>query len=293
MDKQRPLPAGWRWVSLREVTRIASGSTPRTGAEEYWGGDIVWITPSDLGKLNSKEISTSDRRITKIGYESCGTEMVPPGSVVMSSRAPIGHLGIACVPLCTNQGCKSFVPGPSVDSVFLYYCLKQSVPLLEAMGSGATFSEVSKTAVEAFEIPLPPLEEQRRIAAILNEQMAAVKRARAAAEAQFEAAKALPAAYLRAVFSSPEAQKWPIKTLGEVTRVASGSTPRSGTEGYWDGDIVWITPTDLGKLSSKEILTSDRRITKAGYESCGTELVPPGSVVMSSRAPIGHLMMFA
>jgi type I restriction enzyme S subunit len=161
------------------------------------------------------------------------------------------------------------------------------------MGSGATFSEVSKTAVEAFEIPLPPLEEQRRIAAILNEQMAAVKRARAAAEAQFEAAKALPAAYLRAVFSSPEAQKWPIKTLGEVTRVASGSTPRSGTEGYWDGDIVWITPTDLGKLSSKEILTSDRRITKAGYESCGTELVPPGSVVMSSRAPIGHLMMFA
>jgi type I restriction enzyme S subunit len=84
------------------------------------------------------------------------------------------------------------------------------------MGSGATFAEISKSTVEVFEIPLPPLQEQKRIAAMLNEQMAAVERARAGAEAQLEAAKALPAAYLRAVFSSPEAQQWPTRMLGEV-----------------------------------------------------------------------------
>src|SRR5207249_4663747 len=134
------------------VCRIASGSTPKSGVEEFWDGDIVWITPADLGKLNGKHIVRSDRRISKAGYNSCGTELIPPGSIVLSSRAPIGHLGIARVSLCTNQGCKSFIPGPEVDSEFLYFALKQSVPLLRVMGSGATFAEVSKSQVEGFEI---------------------------------------------------------------------------------------------------------------------------------------------
>ena len=94
----------------------------------------------------------------------------------MSSCAPIGHVGIAGVPLCTNQGCKSFVPGPDVDSAFLYWSLKWVVPDLQALGSGATFTEVSKSHLQRFEILLPPLAEQKRIAATLNEQMAVVER---------------------------------------------------------------------------------------------------------------------
>ena len=139
-----------------------------------------------------------------------------PARLVISSRAPKGHLGIASVPLCTNQGCKSFVPSPQVDSLFLYYALRQAVPALKVLGSGATFAEVSKTQLEKFAIPLPPLAEQQRIAAILNEQMAAVDRARVAAEAQLAAAKELPAAYLRAVFGSPEAQTWSEVLFSEV-----------------------------------------------------------------------------
>lgn len=128
------------------------------------------------------------------------------------------------LPLCTNQGCKSFVPGTDVDSQFIYFALKNAVPLLKTMGSGSTFAEVSKSQVESFQILLPALNEQKRIAAILNEQMAAVERARIAAKAQLEAAKALPAAYLRAVFNSTEAKQWPIKPLGEVGEIVSGVT---------------------------------------------------------------------
>ncbi len=210
-------PTGWRWARLGDVCRVVGGSTPSSGIEDFWGGDIVWITPTDLGRLRGQLITNSARQITKSGYECCGTELVPVGSVVLSSRAPIGHLGIAGVPLCTNQGCKTFIPGDGVESLFLYFSLKEAVPTLQALGSGATFKEISKSDLERYEIALPPLAEQKRIAAILNEQMAAVERARAAAEARLEAAKALPAAYLRAVFSSPESHTWDHATVGAIS----------------------------------------------------------------------------
>jgi type I restriction enzyme S subunit len=210
------LPDGWRWARLGDVCDVVSGSTPRTGVSQNWDGNIVWITPSDLGKLENAYIVDSERLITQQGLESAGLEIIPPGSVVMSSRAPIGHLGIAKVSLCTNQGCKSFVPGSRIDTAYLFFALKKAIPVLKYLGSGSTFTEISKSALQVFTIPLPPLPEQQRIAAILSEQMAAVEEARAAAVAQLEAAQALPAAFLRQVFESEEAQGWERKRLGEV-----------------------------------------------------------------------------
>ena len=138
-EKSFPLPAGWLSKKLGEICRVVGGSTPNTGDQAFWDGGIVWITPTDLGKLESPWIESSQRRITEMGYRSCGTEMLPKGTVVLSSRAPIGHLGIAAVTLCTNQGCKSFVPGENVDSYYLYWCLRYFVPDLQRLGSGATF----------------------------------------------------------------------------------------------------------------------------------------------------------
>lgn len=146
-------------------------------------------------------IKSSSRKITALGYESCSTEMLPTGTVFMSSRAPIGHLAIAGVPLSTNQGCKSFIPGPSVFSQFLYWMLKWDLPALRQLGSGATFAEVSKSQLEQVRVVLPPLPEQKRIAARLNEQIAAAARLRVSLEAQLAEIEALPAALLRKAFS--------------------------------------------------------------------------------------------
>ena len=220
VKETRPsLPEGWRRVRLGDICRVVSGSTPSTNVPGYWDGDIVWITPTDLGRLTSRRIDASSRRITVQGYQNCGTELVPVGSVILSSRAPIGHLGIAAVSLCTNQGCKSFVAGAEVDSDFLYFALKQGVKALKALGSGATFAEVSKSQLENFQITMPPLPEQRRIAADLHDQMAAVERARVAAEAQLGAAEKLPAAYLREVFGSMQHKGLPKRRLGEILQL--------------------------------------------------------------------------
>lgn len=221
-EENRRLPAGWHWARLGQVCEVVGGSTPDTGNLDYWDGDIAWVTPTDLGKLSDIRITTTARRITPAGLRSCGTEMLPIGTVVMSSRAPIGHLAIADVSLCTNQGCKSFVPTSGIDSDFLYWSLKQAVPEIQALGSGATFTEVSKSALQQFAIPFPPLAEQRRIAAVLREQMAAVGKARTAAQARLEAVKALPAAFLRQVFNGPDAQAWPRMKFEQVSVLQRG-----------------------------------------------------------------------
>lgn len=216
---QNRLPDGWRMVSLGKVSTVVGGTTPDSGNPLYWNGSVVWITPTDLGRLKNPIITDSERHISNIGFKNCNLTFVPEGSVVLSSRAPIGHLGVASLPLCTNQGCKSFVPGEELDTWFLYYALKKAVGRLQMLGSGATFSEVSKSQLEQFEIPLPPLPEQQRITGILREQMAAIEKARAAGQERLEASKAIPAALMRQVFPQPGQtlpDGWQFVRLSEV-----------------------------------------------------------------------------
>lgn len=190
---------GWPVAELGEICDIVNGSTPRS-VSRFWGGSICWITPADLGQLRSPEVDRSARTITKAGYESCSTKLVPAGSVLMSSRAPIGHLGIATVPLCTNQGCKAFVPTAAIETRYLYYALRFSLEDIRALGSGAVFPEVGKKILASFEIPLPPVDQQRQIGASLDHYTATLKAARTAALAQVAAIDVLSGALLREAF---------------------------------------------------------------------------------------------
>ena len=159
----------WKITRLDQCARIIGGSTPKTSVKEYWNGDICWTTPKDLSDLVTPYLEETPRRITKVGLDSCGAEILPEGSVLFSSRAPIGHVAINIVPMATNQGFKSFVPNPEkLDAKFLYYWLRKNRDYFNSIGNGATFKEVSKAVVSQVEIPLPPIAQQKRIAAILD-----------------------------------------------------------------------------------------------------------------------------
>jgi type I restriction enzyme S subunit len=162
-------PKRWEIKKLGEVIGIVSGSTPRTNVPEYWNGDILWITPADLSNLATIEINDSERKITKEGYASCSTTILPIGTVLLSSRAPIGHLAIAGKAMCTNQGFKSLIPQTSVHSYYLYFALRYFKERLISLGSGATFKEISKSSVEKFEIPIPPLPLQQEFATLVED----------------------------------------------------------------------------------------------------------------------------
>lgn len=159
----------WPLVALKDCCRVVSGGTPKTDMPEYWGGPHYWVTPKDLSSLNSIYIKETPERITDSGLKNSSAEMLPIGSVLFSSRAPIGHIAITSTAMCTNQGFKSFIPGKSVDALYLYFCLKRYTPELQVLGNGATFKEVSKRVVEEYKIPLPPLATQQHIARVLEQ----------------------------------------------------------------------------------------------------------------------------
>ena len=259
--------ATWRRVRLGDVCRVVGGSTPKTGVDEFWNGDIVWVTPVDLGRLDADEIRDSERRVSREGHASCGAELVPAGSVVMSSRAPIGHLAIAATELCTNQGCKTFVPGSDIDSLFLLYRLRLAVPELRRLGSGATFAEISKSQCAAFEIDLPPLREQKRIAASLRERLDVAARMRAAADAEAESMRALATATLEDLLQGPLRCGCAAQKCGDIALVTGGIqksplrlpqsfhrpflTVRNVKRGYLDlSDVerMELTPAELKRL---------------------------------------------
>ncbi|EOA1656721.1 restriction endonuclease subunit S [Escherichia coli] len=158
----------WPMVKLKDCCEVVGGATPKRNVASYWDGDIPWITPKDVSNLSEPYIYEAPEYISKAGYKAAATYMLPVGTVLLTSRAPIGNVAIAGIELCTNQGFKSLIPGKNIYNKYLYHCIKKFVPQLELLGNGATFKEVSKKVVENFEIPLPPFEVQKRIADILD-----------------------------------------------------------------------------------------------------------------------------
>lgn len=159
----------WNTVKLGDVCKIVSGATPKTSNPAFWGGDVPWITPKDLSGYEQKYINDTSRKITNAGLKSCSANILPPYSVLFSSRAPIGLIAINSIPVCTNQGFKSMVPcNHCLSPDYLYWWLKTHRDSIQQKGRGATFKEVSKKIVEDLLIPLPPLVEQKRIAEILD-----------------------------------------------------------------------------------------------------------------------------
>ncbi|MBR5940724.1 MAG: restriction endonuclease subunit S [Neisseriaceae bacterium] len=177
------IPNTWAWVKLGDIGQVVSGGTPPTYDESNFGGDIAWITPADLTYYDKKYISHGNRKLTEKGYKASSSQLMPKGSVLFSSRAPIGYVVIASNPVCTNQGFKNIVPFSIVSSEYLYYFLKSAKETAISLASGTTFKEISAKNFAEIPIPLPPLAEQRFIAEELEQAMRACERYESTANA--------------------------------------------------------------------------------------------------------------
>lgn len=152
---------GWEYKKIKEVAEVIGGSTPKTNVEEFWGGDHFWVTPAELD--GSKYIKKTVRSITDKAIEKTNLSLLPIGTVLLSSRAPIGKVCITKAPMYCNQGFKNLICGEKLYNEYAYYYLKNNVSFLQSLGTGATFKEISKKVVEGIAIPIPPLSEQQRI----------------------------------------------------------------------------------------------------------------------------------
>lgn len=276
---ERPLPKGWRWVRLGGVCEIIAGQSPP--------GETYRKSPERLPFFQGKA-DFGPRHPMARTWCVGPIKIARPGDILISIRAPVGPTNIADVECCIGRGLAAIRPGNQADRNFILAALRLLESKIESLGSGSTFHAIKRDDLESLAIPLPPLPEQKRIAAILNQQMATVDRARAATQAQLETAKALPAAYLRVVFNSPEAQKWPRKRLGEVCHLLPSKS--ISTDG--DVEVCAITTACLSETGFQPSGVKKARMWARDVSEC---LVSTGEILIArSNTPelVGRSVMY-
>lgn len=153
---------------LRFIFKVVNGATPLSSNQDYWDGDIPWVTPEDLGDIESNTIIETNRFITEEGLHSCGTSLVPAGSIILSTRAPIGHLALAGRRMCTNQGCRSLVFKTQDNNKYFYYQMIANKAELQSRGEGTTFMELAAPKLKDVWLIHPKYNEQQAIVNFLN-----------------------------------------------------------------------------------------------------------------------------
>lgn len=159
----------WIKSSVGAVARATGGGTPSTRVPTYWGAGIPWFTPAEIRSEGSGLVSRSQRSITFEGLSASGASLLPEGSILVTSRASIGHTAVAKVPVATNQGFVSLIPYSRKSTWFLYYWVQQNRNEFSSRAAGSTFLEISASKVAAIPISVPPLEEQDAIAIMLRD----------------------------------------------------------------------------------------------------------------------------
>ena len=230
----------WETKRIGEACEVVNGGTPKTSVSEYWHGEHLWITPAEMGKRESPYADDTERKLTDAGLRDSSARMLPPYSVILSSRAPIGHLVINTKPMSTNQGCKSLIPDSQLEHKFLYYYLSSIVELLDSLGTGATFKELSGGKLKEVSVPVPSLPEQQRIVGVLDEAFAGLATAQANAAQNLQNARALFESHLQSVFTH-RGKGGVEKRLSELCEIKHGYA----FEGQFfstQGDYVLLTP---------------------------------------------------
>lgn len=293
----------WKEVTLSELGTIVGGATPSTKITSFYDGNIPWLTPKDLSVNDNKYIFRGERNITEEGFKSCSCKMLPKGSILFSSRAPIGYVAIAANDMCTNQGFKSVIPNDETDSEFLYYLLKYNKNNIASQGSGTTFAEVSGKTMKEIEVVVPKeKDDQRRIASILSSLDRKIELNNKINADLEEMAQAIfknwfvdfePFKDGKFVDSElgmiPEG--WKVGTLTDVIKLMPGGTPKTSEPLYWDnGTIPFFSPKDVNGVYC---FTTEKHITETGLNKCSSNLYPKDTIFITCRGTVGKVCLTA
>jgi type I restriction enzyme S subunit len=260
---------GWVWMPVEELAETCSGTTPSRSQKDFFGGSIPWIK---TGELIDGVISTSQEHITQEALNQTSLRLLPKGTVLVAMYGQgqtRGRTGLLACEATTNQACFAILPNEKFSPAFVQYWFRHSYQRLrdQTEGRGGNQPNLNGDVLRKERIPVPPLVEQNRIAARLSEQLAEAVQAQASVTAQLQAAEALPAAFLRTVFSTPAALQWPRCKLGDAAEIVGGiqKTPdrapqtfhkafltvRNVQHGFLDLSDVQrfeVTPAEFGRV---------------------------------------------
>ncbi|AKV69134.1 restriction endonuclease subunit S [Microcystis panniformis] len=281
-ENDRQLPDGWQWVKLGDVADLKNGINFTSNQK---GSGILTV---DVLNMYPNGIYLEVNDLYRVDIKSNNEYMLQTNDILFV-RSSVKEEGVAWTTLFSGHTepvtfCGFIIRArflnPEISpEYFVYYCRSEAIRnFLVNKSTRGTITNINQESLKTLKIPLPPLSEQKRIAAILNEQMEAVEKARKATEAQLEAAKALPAAYLRAVFESEEANSWERRKLGDIARLISGGTPSRNNSSSFKGTIAWVKTLDLNCEVVKE---TEEYISETAFDEIRGEMLPVGSVMIA------------
>lgn len=271
-------------IKLGEVCEIVSGNTPKTGIAEYWDGDIDWITPAELTD-ETYVIKESKRKITYAAVQKTGLKSFPKGTVILSSRAPIGKVAIAGKEMYCNQGFKNFICSDQIDNRYLYWYLKGNTDYLNSLGRGATFKEISKTIVENIEILLPDIDEQINCSDILKKCWDLILKQREQIKIYDELIKSRFVEMFGDPVNNPfEWEKVSLSELAEIKIGPFGSLLHK--DDYIEDGHPLVNPSHIkdGKIITDNKLT----ISDEKFDEMAAYHLKIGDVVMGRRGEMGR-----
>lgn len=297
----------FKYYKINDIGEVVSGGTPSTSKNEYWYGDIGWITPKDLSSYDDIYISRGERNISSEGLNNSSAKLVPKNTVLMTSRAPIGYIAIANNELSTNQGFKSLICNEKICHYkYFYYWLKLNIKYIINNSNGSTFKEISGGTFKNLELSLPSLNEQKAMSSVLwtiDEKISVLKRINKNLEqlSQILFKKWLTDFDLKNEFSISEPFKesnlgkipesWEIKTIGDLSDVKG----RIGWRGYTTNDLVDDGPWVVG---GKEITSgfidfnSAKHLTREKYEESPEIMLKDKDLIIAKTGTIGPIAMF-
>ncbi len=296
---------GWRYVKVADFAEVVGGGTPKTGVQEYWSGDIPWITPKDLSDHKERYISHGERNITKEGLKNSSARIVPENTVLLTSRAPVGYLAIAKNSLTTNQGFRSLIVKEGFSPEFIYYLLLNNVDYLKQHASGSTFQELSGSTLKNLQFQIPALSEQLAIAKILsdldekielNQQMNKIIESIAQALFKqwfldFEFSDGSGKSYKSSGGKMVESELgeipegWAVKEIADCGEIVCGKTPPTVDKDNYGNDRFFITIPDMRDQAF--VIKTERKLSKQGASMQKNKELPPLSVCVSCIATPG------
>jgi len=271
---------------LSEIMDIIGGGTPKTSKSEYWNGDIPWLSVKDFNN-DYRYVYKTEKTITQAGLENSSTKLLKRNDSIISARGTVGEMAMIPFPMAFNQSCYGLRAKEEItDPIYLYYLIKYNVFVLKKNSHGSVFDTITRDTFDSIEVELPTLEKQKRVASILKDIDDNI-------ELNNEINKNLEqqaAAYFSHLFIENADPSWREGTIGELGTVVGGSTPsKAKVEYYTDNGIAWITPKDLSLDKSKFITHGADDITELGLRNSSATVMPAGTVLFSSRAPIGYI----
>ncbi|MFR7502048.1 MAG: restriction endonuclease subunit S [Faecalibacterium sp.] len=278
-------------AKLGEVCTIVSGSTPKTSVTSYWDGNIKWITPAELNE-DTFYIMDSVRHITEEGKEKTGLSYLPAGTVILSSRAPIGKTAIAGCEMCCNQGFKNLICSDAIYNEYLYFFLKSKTDYLNSLGRGATFKEISKSIVENIEIPLPEVNQQKEIAEKFKklEQLISLRKQQLAKLDELVKARFVEMFGDLASPACPWKKEKIVNICADQDDIKCGpfGTQLSKDEYQSTGVAVWEIP----QINSNFLLKPTHFITAEKALQLESYSIIPGDIAMSRKGNVGRCAVF-